>query len=36
MFDPDAHLPRINQGMVYLGACLMRLRFSSSPDNRQA
>jgi hypothetical protein len=23
MFDPDAHLPRINRGMVYLGACLI-------------
>jgi hypothetical protein len=23
MFDPDAHLPRINRGMVYLGACLV-------------
>ena len=23
MFDPDAHLPRINKGMVYLGACLI-------------
>jgi hypothetical protein len=22
MFDPYAHLPRINRGMVYLGACL--------------
>lgn len=22
MFDPDAHLPRLNRGMVYLGACL--------------
>ena len=22
-FDPDAHLPRINRGMVYLGACLI-------------
>jgi hypothetical protein len=21
MFDPDAHMPRINRGMVYLGAC---------------
>jgi hypothetical protein len=21
MFDPDAHMPRINWGMVYLGAC---------------
>ncbi len=23
MFDPDAHIPRINRGMVYLGACLI-------------
>jgi hypothetical protein len=23
MFDPDANMPRINQGMVYLGACLI-------------
>jgi hypothetical protein len=23
MFDPDAHMPRINRGMVYLGACLI-------------
>ena len=23
MFDPDAHLPRINRGMIYLGACLI-------------
>jgi hypothetical protein len=23
MFDPDAHLPRINRGMVNLGACLI-------------
>ena len=23
MFDPDTHLPRINRGMVYLGACLI-------------
>ena len=23
MFDPDAHIPRINGGMVYLGACLI-------------
>jgi len=23
MFDPDAHLPRINWGMVYPGACLI-------------
>ena len=23
MFDPDAHLPRLNKGMIYLGACLI-------------
>lgn len=23
MFDPDSHLPRINRGMIYLGACLI-------------
>jgi hypothetical protein len=23
MFDPDAHLPRLNRDMVYLGACLI-------------
>ncbi len=23
MFDPDAHMPRINRGMVYLGACMI-------------
>jgi hypothetical protein len=23
MFDPDAHLPRINRGMIYLGACFI-------------
>lgn len=23
MFDPDAHMPRINRSMVYLGACLI-------------
>jgi hypothetical protein len=23
MFDSDAHMPRINRGMVYLGACLI-------------
>lgn len=22
-FDPDAHLPRLNKGLVYLGACLI-------------
>jgi hypothetical protein len=23
MFDPDAHMPRVNRGLVYLGACLI-------------
>jgi hypothetical protein len=23
MFDPDAGMPRLNRGMVYLGACLI-------------
>jgi len=23
MFDPDAHMPRLNKGMLYLGACLI-------------
>ena len=23
MFDPYEHLPRLNKGMVYLGACLI-------------
>jgi hypothetical protein len=23
MFDPDASMPRLNRGMVYLGACLI-------------
>jgi len=23
MFDANAHMPRINRGMVYLGACLI-------------
>jgi hypothetical protein len=23
MFDPNAHMPRINRGMIYLGACLI-------------
>lgn len=23
MFDPDANMPRVNRGMVYLGACLI-------------
>jgi hypothetical protein len=23
MFDPNAHIPRINKGMIYLGACLI-------------
>ena len=23
MYDPDANMPRINRGMVYLGACMI-------------
>jgi hypothetical protein len=23
MFDPNAHMPRINRGLIYLGACLI-------------
>jgi len=23
MFDPNAHMPRTNKGMIYLGACLI-------------
>lgn len=23
MFDPDAGMPRLNRGLVYLGACLI-------------
>ena len=23
LFDPNAHMPRINRGMIYLGACLI-------------
>lgn len=23
MFDPDAGMPRLNRGMIYLGACLI-------------
>jgi hypothetical protein len=23
MFDPNAYMPRINRGMIYLGACLI-------------
>jgi hypothetical protein len=23
MFNPDAHLPSINRGLIYLGACLI-------------
>jgi hypothetical protein len=23
MFDPSAHMPRVNRGMIYLGACLI-------------
>ena len=37
MFDPDANLPPINRGMVYLGACLiagMRLARQSQVNAR--
>jgi len=37
MFDPDANLPRLNRGMVYLGACLIagiRLARSSQVNVR--
>ena len=23
MFDPDAHLPRLNKSMVYMGTCVV-------------
>lgn len=23
MFNPDAHLPKLNRGLVYLGTCLI-------------
>jgi hypothetical protein len=23
VFDPDANMPRVNRGMIYLGACLI-------------
>lgn len=23
MFDPDANMPRVNRGMIYLGACII-------------
>ncbi len=23
MFDPDAHLPRLNRTLIYLGACVI-------------
>jgi hypothetical protein len=23
MFDPDAHMPKLNKSLVYLGACLI-------------
>jgi hypothetical protein len=38
MFDPYAHLPSINKGMIYLGACLIagiRLARASSVNHRQ-
>ena len=32
MFNPDAGLPRINRGMVYLGTCLIAgTRWHGSP-----
>ena len=37
MFDPS-HLPRINQGTIYLGACLIagiQLAMESSVNHRQ-
>ena len=37
MFDPDAHIPRINKGMIYLGACLIagiRLARDKSVNHR--
>jgi hypothetical protein len=38
MFDPNAHLPRINKGMIYLGACLIagiRLAREKCVNHRQ-
>jgi hypothetical protein len=37
MFDPYAHIPRINKGMIYLGACLIagiRLAREKSVNHR--
>ena len=37
MFDPNAHIPRINRGMIYLGACLIagiRLARETSVNHR--
>ncbi len=32
MFDANAHIPRINKGTIYLGACLIAgMRFASFP-----
>jgi hypothetical protein len=38
MFDPNAHIPRINRGMIYLGACLIagiRLARATHVNHRQ-
>jgi hypothetical protein len=38
MFDPNAHLPRINKVMIYLGACLIagiRLASETHVNHRQ-
>jgi hypothetical protein len=38
MFDPNAHMPRINRGMIYLGACLIagiRLARATHVNHRQ-
>ena len=42
MFDPDANLPRINRGMIYLVACLIagihlaREQSETAPGNELA
>jgi hypothetical protein len=38
MFDPYAHIPRINKAMIYLGACLIagiRLAREKCVNHRQ-
>jgi hypothetical protein len=38
MFDPNAYMPRINKGMIYLGACLIagrRLARATHVNHRQ-